>query len=486
MNKSMFGKEYAAMSEKTNREEFQAKLEHMISTLRNQIMNEEIKVGEYLPSEQSLAHRFDLSKNSVRKGLETLVSEGLIVKKSRVGNLVVSNKPYDQVILRVGYYPSLLREAKFSEIVKQFEQGHPNIKVQTIPLPYTQYHRTVLDFFKNDMIDVVSVNYNDFCEFPNPGEIFEPVEQDENIYPFLQEPFRTPEEGKTFVRPFIFSPIVLCYNPKHFQDNRMPLPDSSWRWADALKAAKLLTEERAGERHFGVYFHPLSLNRWPIFLLQNHVYFKRDENGGVSFDGEKLTESVNIIRQLFIEQDILQTFLSDNDRDAEKLFVQEKVSMIVSSYFSLNEFIETDLRYDIAPLPYLSEPQTLLLIIGFAVNKHSRKFGAAKKFIDFLGSPAVQGYIRRNTLSIPAVKTEAEKSGDEAVYKPSRFHLFREIIPTYRLYSHLGVTYEELGEMNNELRLYLSGMLPEEFFVQRVRSILTRRMKSNKMRKGAN
>jgi len=48
------------------------------------------------------------------------------------------------------------------------------------------------------------------------------------------------------------------------------------------------------------------------------------------------------------------------------------------------------------------------------------------------------------------------------------------------------VTYEELGEMNNELRLYLSGMLPEEFFVQRVRSILTRRMKSNKMRKGAN
>jgi len=89
-------------------------------------------------------------------------------------------------------------------------------------------------------------------------------------------------------------------------------------------------------------------------------------------------------------------------------------------------------------------------------------------------------------LSIPAVKTEAEKSGDEAVYKPSRFHLFREIIPTYRLYSHLGVTYEELGEMNNELRLYLSGMLPEEFFVQRVRSILTRRMKSNKMRKGAN
>jgi multiple sugar transport system substrate-binding protein len=473
------------MSEKTNREEFQAKLEHMISTLRNQIINEEIKVGEYLPSEQSLAHKFNLSKNSVRKGLETLVSEGLIVKKSRVGNLVVSNKPYDQVILRVGYYPSLLKEAKFSEIVKQFEQAHPNIKVQTIALPYTHYHRTVLDFFKNDMIDVVSINYNDFCEFPNPEEIFEPVEYDENIYPFLQKPFESLTENKEFVRPFIFSPIILCYNPKYFKNNNL-VPDSSWRWTDVLRVAKQLTEERAGDRHFGVYFHPLSLNRWPIFLLQNNVYFKKEDNGNVAFDGEKLMESVNIIRQLFVEQDILQTFLSDNDRDAEKLFMQEKVSMIVSSYFSLNEFVEADLDYDIAPLPYLTQPQTLLLIIGFAINKNSRKLGAAKKFVDFLSSASVQSFIRRNTLSIPAVKSEAEKSGDEGIYKPSRFQLFREIIPTYCLYSHLGVTYEELGEMNNELRLYLSGMLSENFFVQRLRSILSKRMKYNKTRKGAN
>lgn len=474
------------MSEKTSREEFQAKLDHMVSTLRNQILNNEIMVGDYLPSEQSLAQKFDLSKNSVRKGLETLVSEGLIVKKSRIGNLVVSNKPYDQVILRVGYYPSLLKEAKFLEIVKQFEGVYPNIKVQTIPLPYEHYQRTVLDFFNSDMIDVVSINYNDFCKFQlAPDEIFETIDRDEQIYSFLQKPFRASTENQVFVRPFIFSPIVLCYNPKHFEKNHIPLPDSSWRWEDVLAAAKQLSTEVDADRHCGVYFHPLSLNRWPIFLLQNNVYFEREENGAVSFDKKRLLESVNIIRELFEKQEILQTFLSDSDRDAEKLFIQEKVSMIVSSYFSLNEFKELNLDYDIAPLPYLSYAQTLLLIIGFAINKNSTKVQAAKKFVDFISSDIVQSFIRKQTLSIPSVKMEAEKTGDEQIYKPTRFHLFREIIPTYRLYSDLGVTYHELNEIKNELRLYLSGMLSEDFFVQRVRAILSKEVKNNEMKKGA-
>ena len=470
------------MSEKKSREEFQAKLDHMVSTLRNQILNEEIFVGDYLPSEQSLAEKFDLSKNSVRKGLETLVSEGLIVKKSRIGNLVVSNKPYDQMILRVGYYPSLLKDTKFLEIVQHFERENPNIKVQTIALPYDQYQRTVLDFFNSDMIDVVSINYNDFCTFSAPGDIFAHIDSDGSIYPFLEKPFRTNDGNHVFVRPFVFSPIILCYNPKHFEKNNLPLPDSSWRWEDALKVALQLSTEAGADRHCGIYLHPLSLNRWPLFLLQNHIYFQRNINGFVSFDEERLLESIHTIREMFDKQGILQTFLSDSDQDAEKLFIQEKVSMIVSSYFSLNVFKEQNLDYDIAPLPYLSSAMTLLLIIGFAINKHSTKIHAAKKFVDFISSDSVQGMIRKHTLSIPSVKKEAEKTGDEKIYKPSRFHLFREIIPTYRLFSDIGVTFQELSEIQHEMRLYLSGLLTEKLFVQRIRTLLT---KDNIEKKGA-
>ena len=69
------------MSGRTNREEFKLKLNKMVSDLRRKIMDGEIVIGEYLPSELILASQYRLSKNSVRKGLEGLVSEGLMSKK---------------------------------------------------------------------------------------------------------------------------------------------------------------------------------------------------------------------------------------------------------------------------------------------------------------------------------------------------------------------------------------------------------------------
>jgi multiple sugar transport system substrate-binding protein len=462
------------MGEKKSREEFQAKLENMVSTLRQQIMNGEIAVGDYLPSELSLAKRFNLSKNSVRKGLDELVSEGLIVKKSRVGNLVVSNQPFDQIILRVGYYPSLLKEAKLHELIKKFEQEYSYIKVQTIALPYDHYHQTVSDFFKSDMLDVVSINYNDFCNFKESAEeIFEPLDVSDNIYPFLQEPLKVSFE-KTLVKPFIFSPVVLCYNREHFERNRILTPDSGWKWKDVIDAAMKLSNEEGTDRHCGLYFHPLSMNRWPIFLLQNQVKFMREPGGKVAFNKDLLLESMNVIRDLFEKQGILQTFLSDSDKDAEKLFLEQKVSMIIASYFSLNEMKDNDIPYDIAPLPYISIAKTILLIIGFAVNKESTKIEAAKKFVEFMVSDPSQEFIRQETLSIPSVKTVAERIGDEKVFKPSRYQLFREIIPTFSLYSDLGLTYRELGEMKNELRLFLSGLLTEELFCQRLQANLSK------------
>jgi len=153
------------MSGKKSREVFKVQLNKMVSTIRQQILKGDIKIGEYLPSELLLAEQFGLSKNSVRKGLEELVAEGLIVKKSRIGNMVVSTQPFDQIILRVGYYPTLIKDAQFQELIRKFEVENPNIKVQTIALPYDHYQQTVFDFFHNDMIDVVTINFKDFKDF---------------------------------------------------------------------------------------------------------------------------------------------------------------------------------------------------------------------------------------------------------------------------------------------------------------------------------
>ncbi|RDI40004.1 extracellular solute-binding protein [Falsibacillus pallidus] len=463
------------MSGKINREEFKAKLNHLVSSMRKKIIEGDINVGDYLPSELILAEQYGLSKNSVRKGLEELVSEGLIVKKSRIGNQVASTRPFDQVILRVGYYPSLIKDAQLKELIKRFEAENPAIKVQTIALPYEHYRHTVQDFFQNDMIDVVTINYKDFCDFNHyQSSVFEEIAEDPNIYSFLQKPFSAAGKKKTqYVKPFVFSPIVLCYNKEHFDQKGMAYPDSGWKWDDALEAASQLMKENQEDGRCGLYFHPLSLNRWPILLLQNRVEFTRNSNGEPVFPGKEFLESVNLLRALFDEQQIMHTFLSDSDRDAEKLFLEQKASMIMASYFSLNEIKNHKIQYDIAPLPYLKDPSTLLLIIGLAINKFSSKKEAAAKFVDYLSGEDAQEIIRTNTLSIPAMKKAAERQDETEVYKPLRYQLFREIIPTYKLYTDIGLTAKEFGEVRNELRIYLSDLMDDKIFQQRLQAKLT-------------
>lgn len=462
------------MSGKISREVFKFKLNHMITDLRKKIVTEEITVGEYLPSELILAEQYGLSKNSVRKGLERLVAEGLIVKKSRIGNIVASKQSFDQIILRVGYYPSLVKDAKFPELIKKFEEIHPNIKIQTIALPYQHYKQTVKDFFQNDLVDVVTINHWDYGDFYASREAyFEPIERRQNLYSFLQEPFETAERDFVFVRPLVFSPIVLCYNKEHFDKKEIPYPDSSWKWREALEAANQLLIDGTDDRTCGLYFHPLSINRWPIFLLQNKVKFTYEPTGEVNFPVSELINSVNFIKKLFEEQGILQTFLSDSDRDAEQLFLEQKVSMIVTSYFSLNEIKDHSIPYDIAPIPYLKEAETLLLIIGLAINRNSMKKEAAKMFVDYVTEEQAQSFIRKETLSIPAYKKVAEQPGDDLTNKPSRYHLFREVIPTFKLYNDLGLTTKELGELRNELRIYLSDLMDDKIFLQRMKTKLS-------------
>jgi multiple sugar transport system substrate-binding protein len=463
------------MSGKISREEFKVKLNHLLTSLRKQISVGEYKVGEYLPSELILAEQYGLSKNSVRKGLEELVSEGLIVKKSRIGNQVISSQPFDQTILRVGYYPNLLKDAVFQKLIKQFEEENPSVKIQTISLPYDHYQQTVQDFMENEMLDAVTINYKDYSDFDTEfRNVFEPMNKNNSIYPFLQKPFETREyQDEVYVRPFVFSPIVLCYNKDHFDASGISYPDSGWKWDEALSAAGRLMNSSKEEGTCGLYFHPLSLNRWPIFLLQNRVAAEYSADGEVAMNG--LLESVNLIRKIFDEQGIMQTFLSDSNKDAETLFVDQKASMIMSSYFSLNEIASHEVSYDIAPLPYLKDPKTLLLIIGLAVNKHSKKKKAAQSFVDFISSEETQERIRIETLSIPAVKKVAERQGGEKVYKPSRYFLFREIIPTFSLYTDLGLYSQELNELRKELRIYLSDLMDDKIFYQRISKNLSKK-----------
>ncbi|GIP34814.1 extracellular solute-binding protein [Paenibacillus sp. J2TS4] len=457
------------MSHKPSRTTFRARLDEMVRTLRNDIVSGKLSIGQYLPSERVLAIDFQLSKNSVRQGLDLLVSEGLIEKVPRIGNKVVQPYAAEKITVTFGYYPSVLREADLHGLLEDFHREHPHIDVRAVPLTFGNDHGVSLEYMENNLLDIFTLNNTDYQRIFEQDRLLqlEPLEADSEVYPFLSRLFTQTED--CYVRPFLFTPVILCYNREHFREKQVLEPDSSWTWDDAMEAAVRLSD---GKDRYGFYFHLLSDNRWPVFLLQSGMKFERNEEGRYVIGGTKLMESLVHCRSLIYHQGIFPTFWSESDADAEQLFLSGKVSMIMTTYLSLNHMRQAKFDFDVAPLPYKNEARSLLVVIGLAVNRHSRHKEAAKVFVDYLLSYNAQLRIRKKTLSIPAHKRAAEWKGKESLKRPSRFHMYREIVPSYRLVSELNLSMDELATIRNELKWFWSNMEDEISVCRRLEAVL--------------
>ncbi|AHV98494.1 regulatory protein GntR HTH [Paenibacillus sabinae T27] len=446
------------MQKRNSRKFFRIKIEEMIQTLRHEIRSGSIAIGSYLPSESDLEVRFGLSNASVRNGLKVLVDEGLIEKIPRVGNRVIPPAPEYKTTIKFGYVNTIPKLVEMQELLNEFGKRYPHIDVQPLELPSGSYSASLKEYLQSEIMDVVLINNNNYQDFLEQGctELLEPLEEQPDAYRILSEPFRYGDRNR--VRPFIFSPVVLCYNKRHFKEAGISPPDSSWTWDDLFSNGRKVAE---GHDWYGFYFYLPSRNRWPLFLLQSGTTFDAEKDGEGKFllCGSKLIDSLGTCRKLISMKDVFPTILSESDADAEALFLQGKVSMIMTTYYFLNQLRHSDLAFDIAPLPRLQNTNTLLIINGLAVNSKSQNKDAAMLLVDFLTSYEAQLLIRRKTLNIAANRLAMEWEGEEVVYRPARFQLYREIFPTYRMVTELGLNNRQLKEIQRDIMMFVSGLL---------------------------
>ncbi|MEF3304996.1 extracellular solute-binding protein [Paenibacillus sp. GYB003] len=445
-----------------------SRLDELVQTLRDEIEQGSRRPGEYLPSEREFSKQYQLSNLTVRKGLERLVDEGLIVKIPRVGNKVIGPARAGEVVsLTIGYYTSIPRETGIDRLLERFHELHPTIRVQAIP--FTNEHPDVIKrFLDNGMLDVITLNYNHFRAYLEFGwaDLMEPQRPDPDIYPYLTDAFTY--GGKLLVQPFIFSPVILCYNRDHFRETKLHEPDGGWHWERLFETASKLA---VPNERLGFYYHFLSANRWSVLLLQRGGTFEKDDGGGVKLLHTDMMEAFRFCRDVQEHFPILSEGI--NNGDVERLFVQGKASIIMTSYFHLNFMMDKPVSFDISPVPHFGHPATLLMSIGLAVNRHSRNKEAAKTLVRFLTSEAAQLSIRQRTYSLPALKSAAEWVGEESIYRPSRFSLFREIVPSFRYFTDLGIGDKQFRTIEREVMLYFAGLEDDEQFGGRLERLLS-------------
>lgn len=461
---------------KPDRKTFQARSNELLASIRSDIVRGTYKPGDYLPAETALAEQFRLSKNSVRLVLDKLVEEGLIVKLPRIGNQV-TNRP-KKTTIRFGVYPSMYAEVQMNRLVELFQQAYPHIQVELMELPYAHpdHIRQLIQF---GVLDAATLNHRDYLHFRESDhlDLLEPSAPNKDTYPFLNAMFAAADR-QTHVQPFIFSPVILCYNKEHFEKQRVFEPDSSWDW-EGLRSALL---QLAQPDRYGLFFHVSSTNRWPIFLLQNDVAFVRDEQGYIRPAKPGMLEVLRKIRGLIHEERLFPLIMAFGLHDVESLFKQQKVSVILTTYYRLNELVDAKFPIEIAQLPKSNTNSTLLLSTGVIVGATSCQKEAAVCFSDFLLSDGVQAFIRRHTYSLPANKRVTEAVPNALPGTPARLELHREMIPSYTTHDKLGLSIGEVEALGECLEQYFSGLVDEEGLMD----LFNRQLQGEKNHPGSN
>ncbi|NOU66612.1 extracellular solute-binding protein [Paenibacillus sp. LMG 31461] len=456
------------MTNKHSRKTFRQRQEDMLQQLRNEISSGIKATGDYLPSEKTLSEQFGLSNKTVRQVLDMLVDEQLIEKIPRVGNLIVNLKEQKSITLRLGHHESTMRETELLELLAAFHKEYPHIRVQLVTLPNNspEMLKQYIDF---GLIDVMTLNDAECQKFVETGnrDYLTPLEKKPDMYSFLSKAFM--EDGELLAQPFIFSPSILCYNRDHFKEKGLLEPDSSWNWDECFETAEKLAVEN---ERIGFHFSVSERNRFAVFLLQNGAVFERNAAGNMEICGTPMMEGIRYYKELISNR--LTNLLSEQDASfrTEELFAQGKVSMMITTYLGLNHIRKSNIHYEVAPLPNLKAPATLLITIGLAVNQQSPNLEAARLLVDFLTDYKAQLIIRQKTVSLPSLKTAAEWVGKEIGYRPSRFMMYREIMPTFRYGSELGLKESEWRTFFNEVLMYWSGLETEESMCTRLEGLL--------------
>lgn len=429
-----------------------SKADRMIATLREEIVTSKWAIGDFLPSEAALSEQYEISPNTVRKGLNQLVAEGYIEKVSRIGAKVISASKSELITLQFGYFTDLMDyEIPFDELVADFYEKHPNIRLHPVDISSRKGVSRIKE--QIDQLDVMEVA-SSFADTLVGEQVLQPLEPKEGLYPFLTSCFVS--EGKLCAMPYIFTPTIFCYNKQHFEDHHMPEPNSSWTWDDVREAGMKLSD---GKTRFGLYFHVTRDLRWLPFLLQSGMVFKRDAQGNYNLRDPRLAESMSCIRRLVNDPQLFPSFLGEDEQDEQTLFLRQKISMVLTTYDRLYMFRDAPFAYDISPLPYLRKPRTLLNTVALAIKSSSRQKEAARLFIDYMLSYETQLKIRLRTTRIPALMKAAEWQENEPLLRrPSRFHMYREIIPTFGYLNELRMSSTNLGIMRNELKYYWGGL----------------------------
>lgn len=433
----------------------------LLADLKLKMMSGELPEGSYLPSENDLSRVYGLSRPTVRKAIAELSGEGFIRTIPGKGSQVLGTEHLELkvTVLKLYWILPSHEYPLIKKIIKRFNAEHRHIQVQLIT--FDTY--SLPPFFTEEAMDSTAVQPDLICltnrlmlhlQSSDLNRMLLPLndrmEADKaRIYPFLWSPLM--QNGQTYAMPITFSPLMLMYNQTMFEQAGVPLPHNDWVSADLTRAAVRLTKENPdGTMQYGFSFSP-SFFRWPLFFMQEGGKFVEDGRSFPLSGGQE--RGIRFILDLLYKHRVSPLVYRSMEL-SEQFFYQGKAAMMMSTYYLDGLHRESSFRWGICRFPAGSCGQSLAISTSIGIIRQSPHAEEAAYFLNYLVSEDIQAFIKKNSTTLPAVRSVAEEEQfPHDAFTGDGYYHFKSALHDIRLVNDLGLSIEEMTRLNEAMEM---------------------------------
>ncbi len=371
-----------------------------VSQVRNHVLSllesGEIVAGQKIPAAREIAEELGISFLKVQQAVESLCQDGVLQSHSRKGTYVQADWRIRVLKENVCVYSPVDDFPWIRGMLELVEDTIPGLRSTFA------FKRGILELRTTSH---VLTEYEDYMDL---SDIFDDCYPDRSL--FFEKPFRPfVVNGKMVGIPFAFSPRVIFYNPKVFENAGCPLPRADWTWAEFIECIQ----------HLSKTLPKTQIMNWRpvLFLFMNFIVraggrlFSPEQADPVTLDSPQVLEGLRLFREL---GDLL-TGETIDDKQYVSDFLAGEAAMHLSGRHMLDFIQRSDLvDWKTVALPLFDKgvdcsAQATDLI---CVRKICTSPDLAKRYVTAMLSEPVQNYIGQWKHNIPIRKSSAFKSLD--------------------------------------------------------------------------
>jgi multiple sugar transport system substrate-binding protein len=319
--------------------------------------------------------------------------------------------PPEPITLRFTYWGSPIERAAVEQMVRAFESENPDISVEALHIPDSEYIARVSAMIAAgtppDVGYLLDTHAPQWASEGKVMDLTDIIQADPELSSRLPETYYTVASGRTIGTSTATEIMLLFYNKDVFDAAGVAYPpadpEAAWTWDEFLAAARKLTADRNGRHPGQAGFDPDGIKVFGVSFARSAWYSYYPfiySNGGelVNADGTRLmidspaaVEAIERMAALMWAEHVMPTpAQAEQLPPSDALFQTGQLAMDIRGQWKLLDYASMEgLRFGVGVLPKMKEAKTLILGSPTVIFNGTPHLDAAIKFYKFHNDPQV-------------------------------------------------------------------------------------------------